>query len=389
MHVRVHEPVQREGWTERAATIERPGQARTTLWYRVQLPAEWRLSESSDAFTLVPLFKAMRAGLPLHVEGEMSPSLLANLEELQEVWVCWHPRRFTRVEIVPQREREQTPGEEGAIFAFSGGVDSAFTALRHATGAAGRRSRSLRAGVMAHGFDAPIEEGRFAGAADKAEAMLASLGIPLVRMATNVRRVEHAWDTVAGAAITSCLHLLQPNARAGLVPGSEPYQFLGVWTWGSHPVTDPLLSSASLPILNDGSGYSRPQKIRALGRWPEALEHLRVCWAGETYDGNCGRCEKCIRTILDFRAVGLPLPPCFPADVADRQIRWSRERIGAGELPGWRQLLDAAEESGISASWLRAAQAYYYRNKRRQYRATLADYVARRWLRKRISIKSG
>jgi hypothetical protein len=372
------EVTERDGRTRTGVVIEHPWEPRQTLWYSAQLPEGWRLSQSSDGLILLPLYKAMRAGGALHVEGDVSPSLLTNLEEFQKVMACWHRGRFRQVEIVPEREAEQPSAKGGALVAFSSGVDSCFTVFRHATGQARRRNQTLRAGVMVHGFDIPIEEEQgFEAAADKAEAMLATLGLPLVRMATNVQRVEHAWDDVAGAAIASCLHLLQPNGGPGLIAGSEPYQFLGVWRWGSHPLSDPLLSSEAFPIVHDGGGYARPEKIDVITQWPAAIRHLRVCWAGQQRDGNCGRCEKCIRTILMFRVGGHGVPECFPADVTDRQIR-SLRQIGKGDLPSWRQLLDAVEERGQTGSWVRAAKSVYYRSKRRQQRAVLDNFLRRR-----------
>jgi hypothetical protein len=370
------EPIERDGWTRTGVVIESPWEPRQTLWYSVQLPEGWKLSQSSDAFVLVPLYKAMRGSGPLRVEGEVSPSLLRNLEEFQRFWSCWYPRRFSPVEIIPEREQEQEPGPEGALFAFSGGVDSCHTAYRHALAKAGRQTQTLRAGVMAHGFDIPIgEEQGFQAAAEKAEAMLATLGLSLIRMATNVQRVEHAWDTIVGAAVASCLHLLQPNARVGLIPGSVPYDL--DLLWGSHPVSDVLLASDALRILYDAGGYTRPQKIAEIAEWPAAMKNLRVCWVNPRRDTNCGRCGKCIRTILVFRALGLGLPPCFDRDVTDAQIR-AAGRIHRESQPFQRMVLDVAREQGVTDSWLQAARSVYYRSRGRDLADLLADHLRRR-----------
>jgi hypothetical protein len=42
-----------------------------------------------------------------------------------------------------------------------------------------------------------------------------------------------------------------------------------------------------------------------LASWPTALAALRVCPAGPRNGGNCGRCEKCLRTRLELLAVGV------------------------------------------------------------------------------------
>jgi len=43
-----------------------------------------------------------------------------------------------------------------------------------------------------------------------------------------------------------------------------------------------------------------------------------------------------------------------------------------------RQVIEAAEEAGITASWLRAAKALYYRNRRRYYLLVAASHLRRR-----------
>ena len=369
--LRREEIVLRDGWTRTGVEIEHPWEPRQTLWYRARLPAGWHLSESSDALLLVPLYKAMRAGGRLEVEGEVSPALLANLEEFQRFWCRSYPSRFRPVEIVPEREVEQPPGPPSAVAAFSGGVDSCFTVHRHLTGTSGRRTQRILAGVMVHGFDIPIEEEEgFAAAAAGCEELLASVDLPLIRMATNVREVEHAWDDVVGAAVASCLHLLQPNAASGLVAASYPYDRRPLW--GSNPISDPLLSSSSLRTVHDGGGFTRDEKVAAIAGWPAALEHLRVCWRSPRRDRNCGRCLKCIRTILAFRTYGLGLPACFDRDVTDAQIRalGRLDRLGREDL---RILLDAVGREQAAGSWVRAVRSVYYRNVARDRLETLVS----------------
>jgi hypothetical protein len=373
------EPVEQDGWTRTGVVIETPWQERHELWYRVRLPEGWSLSQSSDAFLLIPLYRAMRAGGRLQVDGEASPSLLANLEEFQAIMASWYRGRFRPVEIVAEREVEQPPGAEGALTAFSGGVDSSFTAYRHTHGLAGRQTQKLVAGVMAQGFDIPIGEDQgFAAAADKAEAMLATLGVPLVRMATNVQEVEHSWDTAIGTAVASALLLLQPNARAGLIPADLPYDKQPIRLWGSHPLVSRSLSSDAFRVVHDGGGYTRPAKLRELGNWPAALEHLRVCWrrAGG-WERNCGRCGKCTRTILGFRAVGIPLPGCFADDVTDEEIRRA-PRLSREQQIYTRMILDAAEEEGVQGSWLDEMRKAYWRSKQRDQVDLVAGHLRRR-----------
>jgi len=38
------------------------------------------------------------------------------------------------------------------------------------------------------------------------------------------------------------------------------------------------------------------------------MEHLRVCWAGQQKDRNCGRRTKCVSTAICFTLKGGPVP---------------------------------------------------------------------------------
>lgn len=309
-----------------SATIEIPNQARTSLWYRLPDKYSSLLTPSCDSFVVAIIFMAMAQGVDVVVHGEVSPSLLQNMAEFQTVWTCWRSH-YKQVEITAEVEREQptinrTPR---TISTFSGGVDSCFTAFRHAKKLCGRVQRPLEAGLMIHGLDIPLNEQKyFDNAAEKSRSTLASLGLELITMATNFHSLKQYWEDAFGVALASCLMLLQGGYDSGLIPSSVPYQEMNLYSeiisYGSNPITDPLLSSRSFQIIHDGAGFTRTEKVKQIAQWPTALQNLRVCWQGEQKDRNCGHCEKCIRTILNFRVAGLDLPPCFERDIDEREI---------------------------------------------------------------------
>lgn len=69
-----------------------------------------------------------------------------------------------------------------------------------------------------------------------------------------------------------------------------------------------MMSSHAFAVKLDGAAYARCEKVRGLADWTEGLEALRVCWQGEDTSGNCGVCEKCLRTKLNFMEAGLVVP---------------------------------------------------------------------------------
>ncbi len=356
-----------DGTVVARAVIENPKGERIPLWYRVPAGHLSAITKGPDPFVLGTLFKAMRESTDLTVHGDVSPTLMQNLEEFQEAWACWRPKVYSKIEISADQEREQplSSNSDAALMSFSGGVDSAFTAFRHRTGRGGRLTRNLQAGIMVHGFDIPLEQiSIFERAAQRSAKMLSSLGMTLIPVVTNIREIGGNWEDVHGAAVASCLTLFQGGYSTGLMASTEPYTNL-VLPWGSNPLTDRLMSSHAFRIVHDGAAFSRCDKIREIAHWPEALQYLRVCWQGDRKDRNCGRCEKCIRTILNFRAVGLGLPECFAEDVSDSQIL-RVNGLNPVQLAYFEEILATAKAAPISESWVAALEQCVRQNRAQQ-----------------------
>jgi len=363
IHLWREEAAEVDGSVTTSVTLEGPALGQRRLWYR--LPAEYgtRLTSSLDPFVVAMIFVGMLKGTELHVHGEVSPSLLRNLEAFQTIWTCWRPESYTKIEIIADTEREQPRAEDSAgdIMAFSGGIDSSFTAFSHASGSRGRLNRQIKAGLFMQKelFEPPYKE---------LTVMLTSLGIELIPVVTNAS-IDFKPNNIRGNPVLldhfvpvaiSCLMLFQGTYRAGLFASSEPYQAL-VTPWSTHPLTDPLLSSDSFKVIHDGAEFTRTDKTSYLANWPEALSSLRVCWQDE--GANCGKCPKCIRTMLNFRAAGAGLPQCFKQDVSNAEIL--SLKVNGPSLNELELILLAAEKAAISDSWVQALRTCIQYNKLR------------------------
>lgn len=366
MHLWQEEAVVADGAVTVGVTLELANQKQTRLWYRLPESCQESIAPSCDPYIIATILLSMKQGADVQIHGEVSPSLLQNLSEFQAAWQCWRPQVYRAVDITAEVEREQPspPVPEGAISAFSGGVDSCFTVFRHRTGRCGRWQQDLQAAVMVRGFDIPLDQPQvFDRAFVKSQATLSSLGVKLIPVATNFKELPLQWEDSFGTGVASTLMLFQRQYSAGLIASASPYQSLR-FPWGSNPLTDPLLSTQAFRIVHDGTSCDRLEKIKGISQWPEALQNLRVCWQGQQLDRNCGRCEKCIRTILIFRALGLGLPSCFEQDVTDRQILEVKGLKKSHVLIQLQPIVEAARASGIEASWVDALSTCIQRNLR-------------------------
>lgn len=354
-----------EDSTTVSITIEFPNQTRTNLWYKIPAQYSSLITSSCEPFVLAVIFTAMKQSANLVVHGQVSPSFLRNISEFQAVWASWYPQQYKPIEITGEVEQEQlnTNSSDKVIAAFSGGVDSCFTMLRHQRSLCGRWQQNIEAGLMVHGFDIPLSQAEvFERASQRSKKMLGSLGVELIPMATNFRELKQQWEHCHGAGLASCLTLLQGGYNRGLIPSSYPYTDLA--PWGSNPITDHLCSSKTFQIIHDGAAFWRIQKIQQLAHWTEALEGMRVCWQGAKKDRNCGRCHKCIRTILIFRLLGLGLPGCFEQDVTNQQIlALTLKGLSKSKLDQLKPILVTAKAKNISDSWVFALEMGFFVNR--------------------------
>jgi hypothetical protein len=269
-----------------------------------------------DGFVFAHLFYAMQLGQDIHVRGAVSVQLLRNVREFQEAWHIWAPERYNRVRITADEivSRLPEPRPTEAFAAYSAGVDSTYTVLRHSGRNAGPDSYALRSSVlMVHGFDVPLDRaGQFDAMKQRSVPLMRDLGLTVRVMRTNLKELRlQRWEDAFMAQLVSCLNNYSHEFGYALVASAHPYDELE-FPVGSTAATDYLLSGAAMQTVHDGACASRTRKVEAIARNPIAVASLKVCWEGANAHENCGVCEKCVRTRLNFRAVGVDEPSCFP-----------------------------------------------------------------------------
>jgi hypothetical protein len=330
-----------------AARVEGLGAGPRTVRFSVEARHTPHLTSLADPFACALLFPAMRSGAPLVIHGPVSRALLRNLEQLQQVWHAWAPRYVTPIVMRADQEVDGVSSSGDTLILFSGGVDSSFSVYRHHRGLVGRRSRRITAGLMVLGFDIPhTEEGEFRAAFENSRRMLDSLGIDLWSMETNLRNVLADWEPGHGTAIAASVHCFAGRISTALVAAQGTAASLST-PWGTHPLTDRLLSSDRLRVVTDGEDTGgRLDKVALVAEWPAAMRGLRVCFVSRRRDRNCGKCSKCVRTSLAFLANGLPLPATLPLPGPERVSRLPLR--AAWEARQIRELLARASAAGVA-----------------------------------------
>lgn len=327
------------------------------------------LVASGDAAFCLTLLPAMATRAEVvRIDAPVSPELLDNAPELMAAF-----RRFFGLQGRPRIEATRADGKGASagrhLAAFTAGIDSFYTVLEL------QEQLDELLFIVGYDVDLGVHE---TSVTPRIQAAADELGLPLRVVRTNLRAWSSkriSYTAFHGAAIIAVGHMLAGEFDR-LTLASSHYT-VPLIAWGSHPEVDPLWSSPGLAVDQHGALVHRFDKVRRVGHHQAVRDTLRVCIpaAGDIY--NCGRCEKCLRTMLALAATGdLPHVATLPPDVTARDVL--RVPIRGGTKPAMaRHNLARLTEAGAPRS-LRFALAYRARVPGVRYYARRAKIAIRR-----------
>jgi hypothetical protein len=129
-----------------------------------------------------------------------------------------------------------------------------------------------------------------------------------------------------GGCLAAIAHAFSPPLNSVTI--ASHYDVPNIKPYGCHPLIDPNFSSSSMRIQH-ARLLTRFEKTKLIADWDAAVHNVRVCnrhdlhrFFAETGLVNCGKCEKCIRTMLTLLALGrLKGSRAFPADnISEEQV---------------------------------------------------------------------
>ncbi|MCF1458718.1 MAG: hypothetical protein LPH21_14555 [Shewanella sp.] len=343
--------------SERSCKIIRTESDSTTseslLWFQFAKEVTPPDDDDCDAYLLATIMDAMKENRCIEVQGRVSKTLLSNLVEYQAAWSKWLPDTYQPVAIHCQQIQTTSAKVDGAICAFSGGVDSTFSVWMHTQKRHSYRSQKIQSCAIVHGFDIPLKDSQaFNNAANTAQSTLADVNLSLLPIKTNYLEIAKvSWEHAFSCALVATLSNFKSIAGHCIVGSGEPYDSL-VIPCGSSPITGHLLSSDDFNVIHDGASHSRTEKVRDIADWQAGLQNLRVCWQGDLKDKNCGKCEKCVRTKLNFLATNNPIPACFPESDILKDLKGIKLKNHAIIVAEWKQIYQFANQHNINAPWL-------------------------------------
>lgn len=256
---------------------------------------------------VVPI--AWAIGADIHVK-ELDEAYLECLNKIKPVMLKWYPNLPFSTNIEVDNIVSNNFGNKGYGLLFSGGLDSTVSYIRHK-----EKKPNL---IMVWGADIRLDRERFwrkiknqyKDFADKENVKINLVKTNMRQFMNeallNIKFGRYLTDSSWWSAIHHgigllglCAPISVPEHMGAILIASSHTPELLEYPWGSHPLIDNNVSWADVKVVHDGYDLSRQDKIRCLksyirkcNRYPR----VRVCWS-QYHISNCGRCEKCSRTI--------------------------------------------------------------------------------------------
>ena len=265
----------------------------------------------------VPL--AWATGADIYVE-EMDETFLRSLEDVKAVMRRWHPSFSFATEVVAAEVVHNEFHGKNYGLLFSGGLDSVVSYIRN---------RGLKPHLLSiWGLDVLTERRALWKRVEMALSEFAEReGVPIHFIKSNARQLfnepllsvefgESWWVRVSHGLTTIglCAPLVAEGIGTVLIASTRSFQHVGEvrYPLGSSPLVDNRISWADVKVIHDSYDLNRQQKIKhVLKPFTETEYHplLRVC-TDPMQTLNCGRCRKCLNTIVGLVLEGIDPNRC-------------------------------------------------------------------------------
>jgi len=324
-----------DGRSELSARIRPQGMEAVRVWF--SCPEELAPQGEADATPFLPssLHWCMRRDEELVIDGPVSPQVLDGLDDTMDVLLSLFPGKLRPATVKAQPEAPPA-GADISACCFSRGVDSWHAVLTslEAQGDASPPPTHLlfSPGHVSRYFsDAQVRQ--------KTEAVREvadALGLGFVEVDTNVKR---ALEGFKGPILVSTTLAL--GCRRIMIPSGVMQAVLRAKM--THPTLDHRFSTESTRIVHYGQA-GRMAKMAVIAQSDLALRWIDVCKDDYPQSQiNCGKCEKCLRTMIGLHVLGaLDRCPAFERPL-DPALLLTLRHIG--EPHSWVEVLHALGDS--------------------------------------------
>ena len=329
----------------------------TELWIQASVDLE----KTADCWLFMMLPVCMGLAENLEVVGTVSETAIASFHNAQTELLERHPHlakiELTHLGKINQSEPNNQSRNAGVF--FSGGLDSTYTAVS---------VPEIDTLIAVWGFDIPIwNEKHWNLTTDLLEQHAAALGKKLIKVKTNIREVSNgllSWGrdyhgtAIAAVGNSLSIHLKRVYVSAQHIEETK--------RWGQFPSLSRAFSTDYQEVIEYGAEI-RTAKALALAENP-SVRFIRVCYRNKTGLANCGECQKCLRTRLEFGLIQAKYRP-LGLETMPSMSRLLKVRIEGNDYKFFKHSISFPRQKGypktlsplIAISLARLKSMYYFK----------------------------
>lgn len=278
------------------------------------------LSPSTDAFLVGNIIRAMHFGEKrLKIDGEICPELKQNLITAMALISHWFDsEELVCIEAKTSSQPLKQTSPRAALF-LSGGVDSLSVFRANRLNFPLEHPQSIKDCIVIYGDD--MGRGKnytrdlklYEHRLERLKKIAINAKANLIPLYTNIKTISGKkgvnGNKLLGADLAAIGHALSNQLNIINISSSSHIPYLK--PLGCHPLLGIYYSSSNLRVKHEEITLSRFEKTKLLADWNTGLDNIKVCLLPvmksrsnlDFNKFNCGRCEKCIRTMTALVAL--------------------------------------------------------------------------------------
>lgn len=300
------------------------------LWYSVnQVYGKYLCSDYADAFVLAVLMLAMKSGQDIVVEAPVSSKLLFNLNNtVQPIYAKQNPE-LKQVVIKSLPDPHIVYNGSGLGCCCSLGIDSFASFLQHYGPDVPEEYRATHLTLFNSGQlgykDVEGTRRFFNETIHNLQEFSHEVNLPILAVDSNINELYFG----SGFTIVQTVLLRTISCALTLQKLFSKYVFASSYSIEYFKLTAnddeyaqvayaSSLSTNNMEIIFSSPAMTRVEKTEFISQYPITTKYLDVCWSGQWAFGNvqsdkyfkekqhknCGKCDKCLRTLLALDLLG-------------------------------------------------------------------------------------
>lgn len=281
------------------------------LWFKVNAEyGRYLCDERDDAYLIAVLRFAMLNGQDIRCEAPLTEELFYNIQEILIPALSNNDANLGRINIYGEIATDELPKGNAVGTGISCGVDSFYVLAdntnmpfteHNVTHLAFNNVGSHGVGPKAHELYIKRKERALRFAQEHYFSFVGS-DSNIAEVIPQSHYLSHTYSSIFAVYCLQKLYSIYYYASEGYRFDEFSLKDSSKDNPGKYALLSiPLLSTAQLRLYSEGEGLTRTQKLQKVVKYGPSYKYLDVC---VEHSENCGKCEKCVRTMLGIDMLG-------------------------------------------------------------------------------------